>query len=128
MQGDVRIDKWLWEVRIFKTRSQATDAIRAGRVRILDQIIKPSRLIKSGEIIMINLSPVKKSVRVTGFPQHRVAAKLVLDYMEDLTPQEEYDKLKVHKESVFEYRQKGVGRPTKKERRIIEILKLKSGQ
>ena len=127
MLGDVRIDKWLWEVRIYKTRSLATDSIRSGKVRILDQAVKPSRIVKSGEVITINLNPLTKTVKVVGFPEHRVGAKLVESYMEDLTPQEEYDKLKTHKEGGFEYRQRGIGRPTKKERRILEILKKQLG-
>ena len=127
MQGNVRIDKWLWEVRIFKTRSIATDSVRSGKVRIQDQAVKPSRMIKSDEIITISLNPMKKTIKVLGFPEHRVGAKLVDSYVEDLTPQEEYDKLKTTKGKEFEYRQRGIGRPTKKERRILEILKKQLG-
>jgi ribosome-associated heat shock protein Hsp15 len=127
MQADVRIDKWLWAIRIFKTRSQATDNIRSGKVRIKDQIVKPSRLVKPGEVISINLNPLNKTVKVLEIPGHRIGAKLVEKYMEDLTPQEEYDKLKVIKGKEFEYRQKGIGRPTKKERRTLEILKKQLG-
>ncbi len=128
MQGDVRIDKWLWEVRIYKTRSLATECIRSGKVRILDKAVKPSRIIKPGEVITISLNPLKKIVKVLGFPKHRVGAILVENFMEDLTPQEEYDKLKTNKETGFENRQRGIGRPTKKERRILEILKKQLGK
>jgi ribosome-associated heat shock protein Hsp15 len=127
MEEDVRIDKWLWEVRLFKTRSVATDTIRSGKIRILDQIVKPSRTVKLGEIIVITQNPIKKSVKVTGFPGRRVGAKLVESFMEDLTPPEEYDKLRLMRETGFEYRERGIGRPTKKERRIIEILKKQMG-
>ena len=127
MQGDVRIDKWLWSVRIYKTRSIATENIRSGKVILNDHVVKPSRLVKPGEVITINLNPLRKTVKVLGIPEHRVGAKLVESFMEDLTPQEEYDKLKTNKEAGFEYRQRGIGRPTKKERRIIEILKKQLG-
>ena len=127
MQGDVRIDKWLWAVRIYKTRSLATDCIRSGKVHVNEQVVKPSRLVKPGEVITISLNPIRKTVKVIGIPEHRMSAKLVENYLQDLTPQEEYDKLKVNKETGFEYRQRGIGRPTKKERRIIEILKKQLG-
>jgi ribosome-associated heat shock protein Hsp15 len=127
MEADVRIDKWLWAVRIFKTRSQATEGIRAGKVRVNDVLIKPSHAVKQGEIITILLNHLKKTVKVTGILDHRVSAKLVEQFMEDLTPSEEYDKLKVHKNLAFEHRERGIGRPTKKDRRILEILKKQLG-
>ena len=110
MQGDVRIDKWLWAVRIYKTRSLATDSIRSGKVHVNEQVVKPSRLVKPGEVITISLNPIRKTVKVIGIPEHRMSAKLVENYLQDLTPQEEYDKLKVNKETGFEYRQRGIGR------------------
>ena len=127
MQGDVRIDKWLWEVRIYKTRSLATESIRSGKVQIQDQVVKPSRMVKPCEIITISQNPIKKTVKILGIPGHRISAKLVENFMEDLTPPEEYEKLKLHKEAGFEYRQRGIGRPTKRERRILEILKKQLG-
>jgi ribosome-associated heat shock protein Hsp15 len=123
MEEGVRIDKWLWSVRVFKTRNQATLACRSGRVRIGDQPVKPSREIKEGEVITISLDALKRSVKVIAPIGHRVSAKLVEQFMEDITPEEEYQKLKLRKDGGFGYRLRGLGRPTKKERRGIEILK-----
>jgi len=119
----VRIDKWLWAVRIFKTRSQAAAACKGGKVKIDGQNVKASRELKQGEQISISLTVYLKTVRVKALLHNRVGAKLVENYMEDLTPQEEYDKQKIKQELNKEYRQRGEGRPTKKERRIIERLK-----
>lgn len=123
MDESSRIDKWLWTVRIFKTRNQATVACKAGKVRIGGNIVKPSRELKTGDELEIFVPPCHKTVRVTGFPPSRVSAKLAPDFMTDLTPKEEYDKLKIMKETNFEYRERGLGRPTKRERRDIEHLK-----
>ena len=123
MEEGVRIDKWLWAVRIFKTRSQATIACKSGKVKINDCNIKPSHEVRTGEIISVNLSSLQKKVKVMELLTNRVSAKLVENYMIDMTPQEEYDKLKMKREVGFEHRQRGIGRPTKKERREIEILK-----
>ena len=122
MEG-VRIDKWLWAVRVFKTRSQATAACKGGKIKIDDQNVKASREIKEGEEISVSLTVYTKTVRVKALLNNRVGAKLVPNYMEDLTPEEEYDKQKMKNELNREYRQRGDGRPTKKERRIIERLK-----
>lgn len=119
----VRIDKWLWAVRIFKTRNQASAACKGGKVKISGQNVKASRELKQGEEISISLTTFIKTVRVKALLQNRVSAKLVPDFMEDLTPQEEYDKQKLKKALNSEYRDRGEGRPTKKERRIIERLK-----
>jgi ribosome-associated heat shock protein Hsp15 len=108
---------------MFKTRNQATLACRSGKVRINDQLVKPSREIKTGEIITINLDSLKRSVKVLALLEHRVNAKLVEQFMEDMTPEEEYQKLRLPKDAGFGYRSRGLGRPTKKERRKIEILK-----
>jgi ribosome-associated heat shock protein Hsp15 len=124
MEGGVRIDKWLWAVRIFKTRSLASDACRSGKVKILDKAVKPSRELKTGEVISISLTPITKTVRVVALLGHRVSAKLVPDSMEDLTPEAEYQKLKRKSEIDFELRDRGTGRPTKRDRREIEFLKL----
>ncbi len=124
MEGGVRIDKWLWAVRIFKTRSLASDACRSGKVKILDKAVKPSRELKTGEVISISLAPITKTVRVVALLGHRVSAKLVPLSMEDLTPEAEYQKLKRKNEIDFELRDRGTGRPTKRDRREIEFLKL----
>jgi ribosome-associated heat shock protein Hsp15 len=122
MEG-TRVDKWLWTVRIFKTRSLATEACRSGKVKLSGQVVKPSHEVKEGDNIVINLSGFIRTLRVTGFPKNRVSAQLVPDYLTDMTPQEEYEKLKLRKESLTEFRPRGSGRPTKKERRMIDRLK-----
>jgi ribosome-associated heat shock protein Hsp15 len=121
--GSVRVDKWLWAVRVFKTRSLAADACKGGKVKIDGQSVKASREVKEGDIIKVSLTTFTKTVRVISCLQNRVAARLVPDYMEDLTPREEYDKQKIRQELNIENRGRGSGRPTKKERRVIERLK-----
>lgn len=123
MEEGVRLDKWLWSVRIFKTRNQASTACRASKVRIMDHAVKPSHIVKAGEIIAITLTLFVKTVRVLGFPVNRVSGKYVTNYAEDLTPAEEYNKLHGSKDHGFELRPRGSGRPTKRERRAIEKLK-----
>jgi ribosome-associated heat shock protein Hsp15 len=123
MEGGVRIDKWLWGVRVFKTRSLATLACRSGKVRIGDQPVKPSREVKVGEVITVNLDSLKRSLKVLAAVEHRVGARLVEQFMEEMTPEEEYQKLKLRRNSGFGYRLRGLGRPTKRERREIDILK-----
>ncbi len=123
MDDTVRIDKWLWAVRIFKTRTMAADSCKGGKVRIHDTAVKPSREIKSGDIVSIAFPPMLKTVRVIVPIEHRVSAKQVVEFCEDLTPKEEYEKLQIKKEIKFGYRLRGMGRPTKRDRRDIEILK-----
>lgn len=123
MERGIRIDKWLWAVRIFKTRSLAADACRSGKVKIHGQAVKPSHEIKIDEIIAISLVPIIKTVKVVAIISNRVSAKLVAGFMEDLTPGEEYRKLKRMHGMDFEFRERGQGRPTKRERREIEFLK-----
>ncbi|MBC8485847.1 MAG: RNA-binding S4 domain-containing protein [Bacteroidetes bacterium] len=123
MSEGIRIDKWLWAVRIFKTRSQAGEACKSGKVMINDIPVKPSREVKLDDIITIRLKQLTKTVQVTELLKNRVAAKFAVNYLADLTPKEEYDKLKIKKETNYEHRQRGFGRPTKKERRLIERLK-----
>ena len=123
MEEGMRIDKWLWATRLFKTRSLASEACRTGKVKINDHQVKPSHVVKPGEIIAISLPPVIRTVLVTALTNNRVAAKLVPGLLDDLTPQSEYDKLKRKQDLDFEFRQRGLGRPTKRERREIEYLK-----
>ncbi|MCX6245597.1 MAG: RNA-binding S4 domain-containing protein [Bacteroidetes bacterium] len=123
MEDGVRIDKWLWSVRIFKTRNQATQACKAGKVKISDHAVKPSREIRIGEVITVSLESLKKSVKILALAEHLLGAKLVTEYMEDLTKEEEYMKLKLRREGGSGYRLRGLGRPTKKDRRELEILK-----
>jgi ribosome-associated heat shock protein Hsp15 len=124
MAEDVRIDKWLWAVRVFKTRSMATDACRSGKVKIDSQVVKPSHDVKIGETIIIVINPhFTRTMKVLEGLSNRVSAKLVPQFAEDLTPPEEYDKLKRFNEHSWELRDRGIGRPTKKERRLIDKLK-----
>jgi len=124
MAEDVRIDKWLWAVRVFKTRSLATEACRSGKVKIDGQVIKPSRDVKTGETIIVVINPhFTRTMKVLEKLTNRVAAKLVPQFAEDLTPPEEYEKLKRLNEHAFVVRDRGIGRPTKKERRIIDKLR-----
>ena len=117
----VRIDKWLWAVRIFKTRTVATDACKKGRVTVGDNMapVKPSRLLEVGDIVHVRKSPVTCTFRVKALTQNRLGAKLVPDYAENITPQDQYDLLEVVKISGFIDRQKGLGRPTKREGRDL---------
>lgn len=110
-------------MRLYKTRSQATDACRSGKVRIGDDTVKPSRDVHEGDVISFSAAGITKTVKVTGLLSKRVSAAIATQNYEDLTPQEEYDKLKMKKELNYEYRPRGLGRPTKKERRIIDKLK-----
>ncbi len=120
MEQQVRIDKWLWAVRLFKTRSQATDACKKGRI-IVDKIqVKPSRMIKIGDIVQIKKSPITYSFKVLGLIEKRVGAKLVADYMVDVTPKEELEVLEMQKHMLTLQRDRGTGRPTKKERRDLD--------
>ncbi len=116
----VRIDKYLWAVRIFKTRSMAADAIKGGKVKFLGDNVKASKEVKIGEEYTVQVGEIKKTIKVTALLDSRVAAKLVPDYLQDLTPEEEYKSIDRLKEFRFVYRPRGLGRPSKKERRDIE--------
>ncbi len=116
---EVRVDKWLWAVRVFKTRSIATDAVKKGRVMVNDVLVKPSRTVKPGDVVKVRKPPVTYSFRVRQCVQNRLGAKLVADYMENITPQSELDLLEVVKISGFIDRRKGLGRPTKREGREL---------
>jgi ribosome-associated heat shock protein Hsp15 len=117
-----RIDKFLWSVRLFKTRSLAVDACRKGRITIGEIPVKPSRPVNAGEIIQVIKPPVNYSYKIIALPANRISAKLVPDYIEDLTSREELSKLE-NKDTFFIKRDRGTGRPTKKERRLIDKLK-----
>ena len=118
--GEVRIDKWLWAVRVFKTRSLATDACKMNRVSINGQLTKPTRLVKEGDVISVRKPPIEYSFKVLRVLNNRVGAKLVPEYMENVTPKEQYDILELQRLSRFVDRAKGLGRPTKKDRRDME--------
>ena len=118
----VRIDKFLWAVRLYKTRSQASDACKKGSVLINDYTVKPSREIKVNDVFELKKSPIKYKYRVKDLLTNRVGAKLVKNYIENLTSQEELFKLEVNQKMPHFKRERGSGRPTKKERRDIDKL------
>ena len=122
-KAEVRIDKWTWAMRIFKTRTIATEACKKGRVTIGSGdsavIANPARMIKVGDIVNIRKPPVTYSFRVLALTENRLGAKLVPEYMENITPQSQYDLLEVVKISGFVDRRKGLGRPTKREGREL---------
>lgn len=120
MQETARIDKWLWAARIFKTRSIAADAIKNGRVSIQGVNVKPSRLIKAGEVIDVKKPPITYSFRVLQTIEQRVGAKLVPEILENVTDPKQYELLEMSRISGFVDRARGTGRPTKKERRAID--------
>jgi len=120
MSDKVRIDKWLWAVRIFKTRSKATDACRKGRILVDDMPVKPSREVHTGEIVKVKRATVTRSYKVLNMAEKRMSAAAVIEYVEDVTPAEELEILKIQKQMRWSSRRKGKGRPTKKERRDLD--------
>jgi ribosome-associated heat shock protein Hsp15 len=112
----------LWAVRIFKTRTVASDACKKGRVMISNVSVKPSRNIRAGEIVQVRKPPVTYSFKVLALSDKRMGAKLVPQFMENVTPPDQYELLELNKLSGFVDRQRGQGRPTKKERRDIDQL------
>lgn len=123
MKTEVRIDKWLWAMRVFKTRTVATDSCKKGRVALKtpsgDILVKPSRMIHVGDVILVKKPPVTYSFKVLALTENRLGAKLVPEYMENITPKEQYDLLDVIRISGFIDRRKGLGRPTKREGRQL---------
>jgi ribosome-associated heat shock protein Hsp15 len=122
---EVRIDKWLWCVRVFKTRSLATEECRAGKVKINGQETKASHTVKVGEVIEVHVEQLKRILLVKDILDRRVSAKIAVDFVEDQTPAEEIERLRMARKTNFEKRDRGVGRPTKRERRDIDEFKYK---
>ena len=120
---EIRIDKFLWSVRLYKTRSIASDECRKGRIIIKDVQVKPSRVVLTNEIIVVKKPPVNYTYRVIEPIENRISAKLIGNFIEDLTPEEEKIKLNVRDSIGVIHRDKGTGRPTKKERRMIDRIK-----
>jgi len=120
MSEGVRVDKWLWAVRIFKTRSQATEACKKGHVSIGDLPVKASRMIQAGDIVKVRKPPVTKSLKVLALAEKRMGAKLIVNFVEDITPPEELEILEMQKNMRWSAREKGTGRPTKKDRRELD--------
>lgn len=118
-----RVDKWLWAVRIFKTRSDAAEACRTGKVTINGSEAKPSKEVKEGDVLTVKKVPVMRfTYKVLGIVERRLPAKDVPTYCLDMTPEDELAKLNPPKETIFISRDRGTGRPTKKERREIDAL------
>ena len=121
-QQEARIDKWLWAARIFKTRSIAADACKNGRVTKDGGPVKPSRIVKVGEVISVKKPPITYSFKILNAIENRVGAKLVPEVLENVTDPKQYELLEMSKISGFIDRQKGTGRPTKKDRRAMEAF------
>lgn len=119
---ETRIDKYLWAIRVYKTRSDATDACKGGKIRVNGNDIKPSKTIKPGDVITARKGAVTYSYRVIEPIEKRQGAKLVSQFAENITPQEELDKLRHPVETFFLRRDPGAGRPTKKDRRQLDML------
>ncbi|VAW21843.1 Ribosome-associated heat shock protein implicated in the recycling of the 50S subunit (S4 paralog) [hydrothermal vent metagenome] len=122
MAESVRVDKWLWAVRVFKTRSLSSEACRKGHVTIGGLPVKPSRPININDIVKVRKTPVVRTYKVLGLSGKRMSAKLAPDFVEDITPKEELEILEIQKNMLWHSRDKGAGRPTKKERRDMDKL------
>lgn len=123
MEEKLRIDKWLWAVRIFKTRSLAAEECAKGHVTIGDVHVKASRELRGGEEVKVRIPPIERHYLVKQLTAKRMSALLAVDFVEDVTPQEKIDLLNAAKIFGFEQRDRGIGRPTKKDRRMIDKLK-----
>jgi ribosome-associated heat shock protein Hsp15 len=117
-----RIDKWLWAVRLFKTRALATDACRVGSVLVAGHAAKPARDVRAGELVEVRQGLITRTLRVVGVPRSRVGPKKVPEFCADLTPQSEFEKAREQRVQQFLAREKGSGRPTKRDRRAIDRL------
>lgn len=120
MYANVRVDKWLWAVRLYKTRSQATEACKKGHISIGDSTVKPSRMVHAGEIIKVRKTPITKSLKILALADKRMSAKLIVGFVEDITPPEEIELLEMQKNMRWISRDRGTGRPTKKDRRELD--------
>jgi len=120
---EARIDKWLWAMRVFKTRTIATDACKKGRVTMNGVAVKPSRSIKVGDVIDVKKPPITYTFRVKALTGNRLGARLVPDYLENITSADQYELLEMTRISGFVDRRKGLGRPTKREGRELSRFK-----
>ncbi len=118
--AEVRIDKWMWATRIFKTRTIAVEACKKGRISINNMTIKPSRMVRVGDVIQVRKPPITYSFKVLELTESRMGAKLVPQYLENVTSPEQYELLELSKISGFVNRARGTGRPTKKDRRSLD--------
>ncbi len=117
-----RLDKWLWAVRLFKTRALAADACRRGMVQVNELPAKPARNVHAGETVSVRQGIMTRTVRVLAVPAARLGAKLVPAHCEDLTPAAEYEKVREQRVQHLLARDKGAGRPTKRDRRLTDRL------
>lgn len=118
--AEARIDKWMWATRIFKTRTIASEACKKGRIAINGSQVKPSRMVKPGDIVEVRKPPITYSFKVLQAIEKRVGAKLVPEMMENVTSKEQYELLEMSRISGFVDRARGTGRPTKKDRRSMD--------
>ena len=118
--SDIRIDKWLWCVRLFKTRSMAAEACKKGKITIGNDVAKPSRTVKIGDIVGVKNNPATLSYKLLDLPHTRMGAKLVPDFMLNVTSPDQLELIEVNKLAMQLNRPRGTGRPTKKDRRDIE--------
>jgi ribosome-associated heat shock protein Hsp15 len=125
-KGEERVDKWLWAMRVFKTRSIATAACKKGRISIGNTVVKPSRTIKPGDVVDVRKPPITYTFRVLQLTENRLGAKLVPEYLENITAPSQYELLEMTRISGFVDRQKGLGRPTKRDGRNLAQFKEQS--
>lgn len=118
--SDVRLDKWLWCVRVYKTRAQATEACRGGKVTIDGQPVRPAREVRTGQVVAINLGGWTRTLRIGALLDHRVAHAELGPYVEDITPAEERERGRERQVQNLLARPHGEGRPTKRERRALD--------
>ena len=118
--AEARIDKWMWAVRIFKTRTIASEACKKGRISINGAQAKPARMVKPGDVVSVRKPPITYSFKVLQAIEKRIGAKLVPEMMENVTPKEQYELLEMNRISGFVDRARGTGRPTKKDRRSLD--------
>lgn len=121
-ESGIRIDKFLWAVRLYKTRSLASEDCQKGRVLLNGQPVKSSRVVKIGDVVAVKIPPIFKSYQIIALAKNRMGAKLVPDHIKDVTPPDQIDLLEMARLASSMGRRKGLGRPTKKERRDLEEL------
>ena len=117
---EVRVDKYLWAMRIYKTRSIATDACKCGRVKMNGEEVKPSRSVHVGDVFTVRKGPITYTYRILQLANNRLGAKMVPEYLQDITPKEQLEMLELARFAAQSGRDRGTGRPTKKDRREIE--------
>ena len=121
-ETNTRIDKFLWSIRAYKSRSKATDDCNSGKVKINDLVVKAAKKVEIGDIVSYKQNPIKKTIKVVDIPHSRVGAKLVQNYIEDVTSDEEYEKLEMYKmqQKMWHSQNRDTKKPSKKDRRDLE--------